>query len=72
MGAHEVRIELLRRGESYKDLAARIPYTKATIGQVCSGRAKSWPKFRAAVAADLGRPEHELFPEVKRTPDASR
>jgi lambda repressor-like predicted transcriptional regulator len=63
MPAHPVRRELLEAGRTMADLARATGYSPAVMQRVLGGHARPWPKLRARVARELGKPEKVLFPE---------
>jgi DNA-binding transcriptional regulator YdaS (Cro superfamily) len=56
-----VRLYLVATGRTITALAAELGVAREVLGRWCSGREKCPAPRRAALAALLGVPEHELF-----------
>jgi transcriptional regulator with XRE-family HTH domain len=48
-------------GRQHGQIAAAVRVSRVTFSGVCSGRVRPSASLRARIAAELGRPEHELF-----------
>lgn len=62
-----LKLELLRRGMSQRELAERAHVNEASISRICRGKEPAYPKRGERIAAAFGwtgDPE-ELFEEVE-------
>lgn len=63
--AAALRAARVAAGLSQRELANRLGYVStADISRFETGCARPWPAFRRRVAAVLGLPEVDVFPEV--------
>lgn len=62
------RIVMHDQGRSLTWLARETGFSHSYVKQVSAGLEKGSPRFRAACAALLGVPEHELFHAISNAP----
>lgn len=61
----DIKAALRKRGITLADLSRQHGYTPNAVGLVLHGRRRSAP-LRRIIAAAVGRPEHEIWPERYR------
>ncbi len=65
MQPNEIRAELVRRGITVTSIARREAVSQPYISQHLNGARHSF-RIRRAIAEAIGRPLHEIWPDLER------
>jgi len=60
-----LKAEIVRRGLTQKGLSLAVGIGETDLSHIVRGRKAAGPVIRARIAAALGLPESELFPETR-------